>query len=97
MAARPLCMGGNAEADRAANSVFGAANGKQQQWQWYRRFAHTFRNFLNFLGAIGPSLHERQEKLQVRPQLHQAEEVLEELDWPFPFEGYTLEREAAGL
>eukprot|EP00971_Amphidinium_carterae_P035096 690868-Amphidinium_carterae.1 len=79
---------GNAEADRAANSVLSAVDGRQQQWQRYRHFAHTFRNFC---GAIGPLLHERQEKLQVRPQLHHTEAVMEEPDWPFHFEGRTLE------
>eukprot|EP00971_Amphidinium_carterae_P252756 5018207-Amphidinium_carterae.1 len=44
-----------------------------------------------------PSLSERQEKLQVRPQLAQEEAPLEEMEWPFLLKGHTLERELEGL
>eukprot|EP00971_Amphidinium_carterae_P174118 3451367-Amphidinium_carterae.1 len=41
----------------------------------------------------GPALCERQEKLQVRPRLHHEDAPSEEMEWPFLFEGHTLERE----
>eukprot|EP00971_Amphidinium_carterae_P324234 6443543-Amphidinium_carterae.1 len=43
------------------------------------------------------TLSERQEKLQVRPQLLCEETHAAVLEWPFDFEGHTLDREAAGL
>eukprot|EP00971_Amphidinium_carterae_P277057 5498242-Amphidinium_carterae.1 len=42
---------------------------------------------------VRPVLGERQEKLQARPHIHVGEEPLENMVWPFLFEGHTLERE----
>eukprot|EP00971_Amphidinium_carterae_P157423 3120805-Amphidinium_carterae.1 len=85
---------GNEQADGAAQQTLGAVDRKQGLWRSYRHYACAFRNFL---GAIGPSLNERQEKLQVRPRLVQEEAPLAEMEWPFPFEGDALERGLDGL
>eukprot|EP00971_Amphidinium_carterae_P228288 4528193-Amphidinium_carterae.1 len=86
---------GNDRADKAANEVLAAFNGRQAKWIRYRAFASQFRTFL---GLIGPTLSERiaKEKLLVRPQLPCEESQVDDLEWPFDFEGHTLEREAVG-
>eukprot|EP00971_Amphidinium_carterae_P049806 981837-Amphidinium_carterae.1 len=57
---------GNDRADKAANEVLAAVDGRQDLWNRYRAFASKFRTLL---GLIGPTLSERKEKLLVRPQL----------------------------
>eukprot|EP00971_Amphidinium_carterae_P098330 1945170-Amphidinium_carterae.1 len=37
------------------------------------------------------------EKLLVKPHLPSEETQIDDLEWPFAFEGLTLDREAAGL
>eukprot|EP00971_Amphidinium_carterae_P199467 3958548-Amphidinium_carterae.1 len=51
---------GKAKADEAAQQTLGAVDRRQALW---RRFSHYASAFRNFIGAIGPSLSERQEKL----------------------------------
>eukprot|EP00971_Amphidinium_carterae_P317516 6312222-Amphidinium_carterae.1 len=49
-------------------------------------------------GSLGPRWERiKKEKLLVRPHLIEEEEVLDDLEWPFAFEGHTLTRETAGL
>eukprot|EP00971_Amphidinium_carterae_P313048 6221264-Amphidinium_carterae.1 len=86
---------GNERADKAANNVLGQVDRKQSTWKRYRQFAASYRHFL---GLIGPVLGEKKDKLLVRPQLPvEEEEIIDDLEWPYAFEGHTLVREAAGL
>eukprot|EP00971_Amphidinium_carterae_P342560 6481906-Amphidinium_carterae.1 len=39
----------------------------------------------------------KKEKLLARPHLPAEEEIIDDLEWPYAFEGHTLTREAAGL